>query len=347
MNLERFLSERSRQWSELEALLTRAGPVGSALPPRELRRLGELYRAAAADLAVARRAFPDSHGTLRLQALVASAHGVVYGRAARRETPLEFFTRGLWQRIHQSLGSVGLAAAIMAGAVVLGVIWALNEPAAASGLLPGGAHPTGGSFRGAFYGISITARGGLAVAIFTNNIEVAMLAVAGGFTFGILTAYSLAYNGALLGVLGALEWRAGGFGPFVRLVVPHGLLELSCISLAGAAGLRIARALIDPGRETRAQALSKMVPVLGSLVLGTMTFLVVAGVVEGFVTPWELPTAAAVSVGATLAGGFWTVVALRGRAVSPPGRAPATDAPAASSGDRPGYTPRPAGAPGR
>ncbi|HUB71735.1 MAG TPA: stage II sporulation protein M [Acidimicrobiales bacterium] len=347
MNLERFLAERSPQWSELETLLARAGPAGTALTPNDLQRFGELYRAAAADLAVARRSFPQSQGALRLQALVASAHGVVYGRSGRRETPREFLSRGLWQRIYQSRGLVGWAAGIMALAVVLGAIWALNEPAAASGLLPGGAHPTGGSFHGAFYGISITARGGLAVAIFVNNIEVAMLAVAGGFTFGILTAYSLAYNGALLGVLGALEWRAGGFGPFVRLVVPHGLLELSCISLSGAAGLSIARALIDPGRDTRARALANMVPMLGTLVLGTMAFLVVAGMVEGFITPWELPTAAALALGVTLAGGFWGMVAFRGKTGSSPRPMPARDGPAISSGGTPGHRPPPAAAPAR
>ncbi|HXZ62773.1 MAG TPA: stage II sporulation protein M [Acidimicrobiales bacterium] len=338
MKLERFVAERSPDWSELDGLVARSGGMSTALTPSAMRRLGQLYRAAAADLAVARRSFPDAEGTRRLEALVASAHGIVYGRATRRETFGEFVSRGLWQRIHQNLAMIGLAAAIMVVAVVLGAIWALNEPAAASGLLPGGAHATGRSFHGAFYGISITARGGLAVAIFVNNIEVALLAVAGGFTFGLLTAYALAYNGAVLGVLGTLEWRAGGFGPFIRLVVPHGLLELSCIALAGGAGLLIARCLVDPGRDTRSGALARMVPVLGSLILGVMAFLVVAGLIEGFITPWDLPTAAAVTVGASVAVGFWLTVAVRGR----PARSTtvgATGGPAVSNGDRPAHRP--------
>jgi uncharacterized membrane protein SpoIIM required for sporulation len=157
------------------------------------------------------------------------------------------------------------------------------------------------------------ARGGLAVGIFTNNIEVAFLALGGGFTFGLLTAYSLATNGALLGVLGVFEWRGGGFDEFVRLIVPHGLLELSCISLAGGAGLAIARALIDPGRRTRSDALSALVPVIGTCTLGAVLFLVVAGLTEGFITPWNLPTVPAVLVGVALAGTFWAMVIVRGR----------------------------------
>ncbi len=322
MQLDRFLAERSPDWSELEALVSKAGPAGARLGPVQLRRLATLYRGAAADLALARRSFPDTAGTLRLASLVGRAHGVVYSRARRAETFWEFASHGLWFRIRQNLPNVALAALIMLGAGALGALWALTDPAAASGLLPAGTRATEGSFHGAFYGISVTARGGLASEIFVNNIEVAFLAVVGGFTFGLLTAYSLAYNGALIGVLGALEWRAGGFDAFLRLVVPHGILELSCISLAGGTGLLIARALVSPARRTRAQALSELVPTVGACTLGAMIFLVVAGLTEGFITPWDLPTLPAVGVGVALAGCFWTMVLVGGR----PGRLQVTSA---------------------
>jgi uncharacterized membrane protein SpoIIM required for sporulation len=218
----------------------------------------------------------------------------------------------------------------MVGCSALGAVWALADPGSAAGIVPGGFHVRGGSFHGGFYGISVPARAGLAVGIFVNNIGVALLALAGGFTFGVLTAYSLAYNGALLGVLGALEWRGGGFDAFVRLVVPHGLLELSSIALAGGAGLAIARALIDPGRATRSEALGRLVPVIGACTLGTVIFLVVAGLTEGFITPWDLPTVPAVLLGAVLAGGFWAMVIVRGGADATAAR-PLTAVPAASA----------------
>ncbi|MGO9027016.1 MAG: stage II sporulation protein M [Acidimicrobiales bacterium] len=316
MNLERFLSTRTDAWVELDGLIHRAkGRVGR-LSPDEILRLGELYRVAAADLALARRSYPLAAGTERLQGLVVRAHSLVYSRASRSETAGEFLDRGLWQRIRQNQRCLGIAAVVLLGSVVLGTLWALFDPVSAAGLLPTGSHVSVNS-RGAFYGISVPARGGLAVTIFVNNIEVSMLAIAGGFTFGVLTVYSLAYNGALIGVLGTFEWRGGGFDQFVRLVVPHGLLELSCIALAGAGGLAIARALIDPGRSSRTDALAAMVPLLGATVLTVVMFLVVAGLTEGFVTPWDLPLGAALAVGLLLSGGFWAMVVWRG-APEPP-----------------------------
>ena len=103
----------------------RAGVSGGHLGPAELRRLGTLYRASAADLAVARRSFPDTGGTLRLQALVASAYGLVYSRAERTETPTEFLTSGLWRRIRQNIACVGLAAAVMFGFAAFERAWLL------------------------------------------------------------------------------------------------------------------------------------------------------------------------------------------------------------------------------
>jgi uncharacterized membrane protein SpoIIM required for sporulation len=311
MKLERFLSERTDGWEELSQLVGQAhGRVGR-LGPDQILRLGELYRVAAADLALARRSFPLTPGTQRLQGLVIQAHSLVYSRASRSETAGEFFSRGMWIRIRTNGRCLALSAAVMIGAVALGVLWALSDPASAAGLLPAGSHVSVNS-RGAFYGISVPARGGLAVTIFVNNIEVSILAIAGGFTFGVLTVYSLAYNGALLGVLGTLEWKGGGIDQFLRLVLPHGLLELSCIALAGAGGLSIARALIDPGRSSRSDALAAMTPQLGATLLAVVIFLVAAGLTEGFVTPWDLPTGAAIGVGALLAGGFWAMVVWRG-----------------------------------
>jgi uncharacterized membrane protein SpoIIM required for sporulation len=197
--------------------------------------------------------------------------------------------------------------------VALGALWGLAQPSSASGLLPAGFHASAHPGKGAYYGISIVGRTGLAVQIFVNNIEVAILAVAGGFTFGLLTGFALAYNGAILGILGALEWRAGGFDHFFSLIVPHGLLELSCITLAGAGGLAMARALIDPGNDTRAEALGRLTSRIGAIVLAVMLFLVVAGLTEGIVTPWDLSPPAAFAVGIALAGGFWSLVFARGR----------------------------------
>lgn len=319
VNLEGFVAERGEYWAELEGLVDRSGGQGRKLSPEEIYRLADLYRSAAADLAVARRSWPDTSGTLRLQALVTRANAVVYAKPAREDTAVEFLSVRIWREIRALDGCLVISAAILFGFVALGALWGFAAPSSASGLLPAGFHATAHPGKGAFYGVSIVGRSGLAVQIFINNIEVAILAVAGGFTFGLMTAFSLAYNGAILGILGALEWRVGGFGHFFSLIVPHGLLELSCITVAGAGGLAVACALIDPGNDTRSEALGRLTPTIGAVVLAVMLFLVVAGLTEGIVTPWDLPPPAALLIGIALAGAFWSSVFLRGRRASAPG----------------------------
>lgn len=318
MRLEQFTIERGNDWAELEGLVKRSRGQGRKLAPDEVHRLGALYRSSVADLAVARRAWPNTSGTLRLQALVTNANAVVYSKPAREDTAWEYLSVRIWRRIRELDRCLAISAGLLFGFVALGALWALADPSSASGLLPSGFHASAHPGRGAFYGVSIVGRSGLAVQIFVNNIEVSILAVAGGFTFGLLTAFSLAYNGAILGVLGALEYRAGGFGRFLSLIVPHGLLELSCITLAGAGGLAVARALIDPGNDTRAEALGRLTPTIGAILLAVMGFLVVAGLTEGIITPWDLSPGAAFAVGIALAGSFWALVFTRGRSPASP-----------------------------
>ncbi len=129
----------------------------------------------------------------------------------------------------------------------------------------------------------------------------------------MVTLGLLAYNGILLGTLAGLTIGTGNFGVFVRYVAPHGMLELSCIAVAGAAGLRLARAVLEPGVRSRAQALRDEATPAVALVLGTAPWLVLAGLTEGFVTPRGLALDDALALGALLAAGYWTLVATRGR----------------------------------
>jgi uncharacterized membrane protein SpoIIM required for sporulation len=315
MQVDRFVEERSAAWAELDALLERSKGQPDRLPPDEVHRFGALYRSAAADLALAMRSWPDAAGTLRLHGLVVRANQVVYAKAAKEDTLGEYFSRRLWQRIRQLRGCLTLSAAILLGSIALGALWAAVQPDAAAGLLPAGFQASAHT-RGGFYGVPIAGRGGLVWYIWVNNLRVSVLAMAGGFTGGVVTAWFLAYNGALVGVLGAFEWRAGGFGGFLSLTVPHGLLELSCVAISGGVGFLIAKALIDPGMATRVEALQRSAPVVSSAIASAILFLLVAATTEGIITPWDLPTPAALAIGLALAGAFWGLVVWRGRPAS-------------------------------
>src|SRR3954468_7293963 len=99
MSPERFVAERSGAWGELDAALRHAGDKPERLGASGVRRLGALYRAAAADLAYARRAFPDDPAVAHLEALVLRARAVVYGRVGRRQSVWQFISRGYWRRL--------------------------------------------------------------------------------------------------------------------------------------------------------------------------------------------------------------------------------------------------------
>jgi uncharacterized membrane protein SpoIIM required for sporulation len=120
----------------------------------------------------------------------------------------------------------------------------------------------------------------------------------------------------LLGAVGGLSLHNGHGSAFVTLVVAHGVLELSCIVVAGAAGLRVGQALVSPGRRTRGTALMKEARAAIELVIGTAPWLVVAGLIEGFITPAGYGLGVNLAVGLIVGGTYWLLVVVRGRPVT-------------------------------
>ena len=156
-------------------------------------------------------------------------------------------------------------------------------------------------------------RQALSSTIFTNNIRVTFLAIAGGIFAGLGTAAVLVYNGGFIGAILGLTVENGSSADFVELVVPHGVLELSCIAVSAAAGLRIGRALVEPGTLTRGQSLRREARPAMELVLGTMPWVVLAGLVEGFVRGSTGGLGGAIVIGVGLGVVFWGLVLWRGR----------------------------------
>jgi uncharacterized membrane protein SpoIIM required for sporulation len=126
------------------------------------------------------------------------------------------------------------------------------------------------------------------------------------------------FNGVLVGVVAGVGLAAGNGSVLVELLVPHGVLELSCIVVAGAAGLRMGWAVVDPGRRPRGQALAAEARAAMELALGTAVWLVVAGLTEGLVTPLGIGVGPAVAVGVGLGAVYWGLVWRQGRPTTAP-----------------------------
>ena len=144
----------------------------------------------------------------------------------------------------------------------------------------------------------------MSAAIMTNNIQVAILAFAGGVTFGLLTVYLLIYNGIIIGALAALFWQHGKAYEFWAYIVPHGMIELTAIFIAGGAGLLMGYKLFVPGHFSRGYQLKQQAKRSVQLFLGTIPLFVIAGIIEGFITP------ASISLEAKYIVAFLTVIGL-------------------------------------
>lgn len=313
MRRARFLEERAAAWDELDALLVRAKGRPERLGPDGVRRVGALYRAAAADLGLARRAFPGDPLTARLHALVVRGRQAVYADEARHQSVWAFLATGYWQRIRERPGLLAAAAALLLVPAALAWIWGLHDPAAALGVVPGQLRSSGDPVAGS---LSVSDEAGFAGTIFTNNIRVTFAAVAGGILLGLGSAALAIYNGVLLGAIGGIAQHDAQGERFVALVTGHGILELSCIFVATMAGLRIGSAIVEPGRLTRLESLRAEARPAIELVLGTMPWLILAGLVEGFFTGSAPSLGAALVVGLGLGGAYWTLVAWRGGAAT-------------------------------
>jgi len=111
-------------------------------------------------------------------------------------------------------------------------------------------------------------------------------------------------------VLGAAQFY-GVSTLLLGFVSPHGYLELTCIVIAGAAGLMLGDALLRPRLLRRRDALARAARDAVELVGGAAPVLVAAGLIEGFVSPSDLPLEVRLAIGpfagAVLSGLLLTV----------------------------------------
>ena len=312
MDVDRFTRERAAGWEELAGLVRDAGTRPQRLGAEPLLRLGRRYRAAAADLALARRLFPNDPQTRQLERLVTDARQCVYASEARRRSVVGFLTTGYWQRVRERPVYLLVALALMWVPITLTAVWAIDDPHAALGLVPpqfqDAADP---STR--FGDLTPSQEAAMSSEIFTNNIQVTFGVIAAGMLFGVGSGLVMILGTGYVGPLLGLTIDNGQIGELLRFILSHGLLELSCIAVACSAGLRLGWSLVDPGPLSRGEALREAARPAMEIVLGTMPWLVLAGVIEGFVSPRHPSLPVAATIGVLAAGTFWTLVIVRGK----------------------------------
>lgn len=310
----RFVTDREERWDRLEQLLGSAGSRPERLSGADLRQLAALYRATAADLVAARQRFPGDALVERLERSVTRAQAIVYERAASRANLVDFFADGYWRLLWERRRPLGLAAIILIAPALVVLAWAVNSNEAVAGIVPAEflwVTETNSTDQG-MNAVGLT---GFSTYVLTNNIRVALTAFVAGMTAGIGTALLVAYNGAIFGALTGLAIGAGNLRLLGEAVLAHGILEFSCIVVAGAAGLSLGRAMLRPGLKTRAEATAAEAKSAFLIAAGTAPWLVLAGFVEGFASRVGLSLVPTAVIGLTVGAMFWIPFVWRGRQI--------------------------------
>lgn len=286
----------------------------------EIFELGRLYRATTSDLAYAQGRGYDRALLEYLNRSVARAHAYVYARAPESGMAriADFYARAFPQEFRRSAAYVAICTAITLACAVVSYVLVRNHPADAYALLPKMLVPD--AIRRSLHDTNFAVDPGFApamsAAIITNNVKVAIVAFAGSITLGILTLYIIAFNGLMLGGLGALFTNAGFGYDFWATIAPHGIIELTAIQIAGASGLLIAAGFVYPGRLRRRDAIAANARRAGTLILGVASMLIVAGTIEAFISPRRLPPSDRIAIGLVTAVALILYFAAAGKRVT-------------------------------
>ena len=303
---EQFVRARRDAWERLENLVERAQKARlGALSDAELHELGTLYRRASADLARAQTRYNETLAgrelVRTLNALVRRAHAQIYAAPASNAAPAQawhWLFYGFPAAFRRHWRAIAFAAMLTYGPALAAYVAVWSDTAnthlfvdeeivktveerAQKKLVTGWGGNT--QYKGVVQSPEISS------AIMFNNIGVTIRAVAGGVTAGLFTAYMLVSNGLLLGGLAGVASNNNVDYLFWSVILPHGILELTAICISGGAGFVIARAIYAPGDLPRRDALKLAGGEAAQLMAGVAAMLVLAGLIEGFITPSALP----------------------------------------------------------
>jgi uncharacterized membrane protein SpoIIM required for sporulation len=324
VNLSEFVTVRRPSWQETESLLDLAERQDlSSLSRAKALRLADLYRRASADLIQARTYGAGIDLATYLETLVARCYALLYQPPplSARKAVWGFFRDGFPQAVRRERRAVGLVTAAFGVGLLLGGLATALDPEAARLFVPEehqGIAPSERvrrdeeAQRGGKPPLDAASHAAFSSFLFTHNIQVSILCFAVGIAWGLPTLLFIAYHGVFIAALAAAYFQDGVGLFFLAWILPHGVIELTCILLAGAAGLLLGRGVLWPRGRPRAQRLLEESRGALTLLGGAAALLVVAGIIEGTVSqihepalPYPLKIGMALVLGALLHGYLW------------------------------------------
>ncbi|MDO5661992.1 MAG: stage II sporulation protein M [Brachybacterium sp.] len=310
MDTDAFIAVNRPAWDRLAALL-RIRHLDAA----QIDDLIDLHQRTAGHLSTVRSTAPDPVLIARLSMLLARSRTRILGsRPPAWARVRAFWWEDLPAALYSARWPSAVSAAVLIGSALLVGLVLVAEPTARAALVDEDAQRqlVEEDFVSYYFQSSAS---GFAAQVWSNNAWIAAQAVVLGVT-GFWPIMMLLVNGANLGVAGGVMAAYGGLGTFFVFILPHGLLEVTCVIVGAGAGLRMFWAWARPGPVPRSWALARAGRSLVTVAIGLIPVLAIAGVVEAFVTPSGLPPAVRIGIGVLVWAGFLALMLVRGRTVA-------------------------------
>jgi uncharacterized membrane protein SpoIIM required for sporulation len=309
MDLDAYSAAHRAEWDRLAALGRRRQLDGA-----QADELIEGYQSGATQLSVIKTSAGSTLQGDRLSVILSRARLRFTGAGVNvlAQVPRFFLVQlpAALYRLRWLTLVVALATVLVA---TLYAVWATNNPAVLANFgSPAELEQLANQGFVSYYSENPAAS--FAGRVWTNNAWIAAQCVAFGI-LGVYVPYIVLQNAQNLGVTAAVMFAYDEGDTFFLYIAPHGLLELTAIFVAAAAGLRIFWAWIAPGARTRGQALAADARALFTVATGLVFVLLLSGVIEGFVTPAPWPWPVKIGIGAAALFAFLAyMVVLGGRA---------------------------------
>jgi uncharacterized membrane protein SpoIIM required for sporulation len=310
VDLDAYVLAHAHEWQRLDQLVRTRRLTGA-----ESDELVERYQQVATHLSVVRTSAPDASLVGHLSSLLSHARNRAVGTRVGswrgvRSFFLERFPAALYRLRWWWLGC--FAANVVVVAVMMW--WLLDHPQVEQSLIPPSEvdQLVNEDFEGYY---SEYAAGHFAAQVWINNAWVSAQCIALGI-LGFPVVLLLFGNILNLAVIGSVMTRHDRGELFWGLILPHGLLELTAVFVAGGVGLRLFWSWIEPGPLTRTQSIAREGRTAATVALGLVVVLAVSGIIEAFVTPSGLPTAARVGIGILAELVFFAYVFVLGRSAA-------------------------------
>jgi uncharacterized membrane protein SpoIIM required for sporulation len=309
VDVDAFVLAHRPTWERLEQLLKRRRRLTGA----EVDELVDLYQRVSTHLSMVRSASGDSMLVGRLSGLVARARSAVTGAQAPLWRDFVRFWTVSFPVVTYQAWRWWLGTAIAFFVVVAAIgLWVSGNPEVQSTIgTPSEISQLVNNDFASYY--SENPAGSFALQVWVNNSWVSAQCIAFSILLGIPIPYILFQNAANLGVMAGLMFDAGKADIFFGLLIPHGLLELTAVFLAGAAGMRLGWSVVSPGDRPRGQVLAERGRAVISVAGGLVVVLLVSGLIEALVTPSSLPTFVRIAVGVAAEIGFLAYIVHFGR----------------------------------